>query len=198
MKYPQSIQNLINEFTKFPTVGPKTAERFVFYLLKQNKENLEKLAQTIEKLKNNIKICQQCFAISENELCEICQNKERDQSIICIVSSTRDMLSIEATGKYKGYYHILGGVINIIQDIKPEQLTINKLLSRLQENKIKEIILALNPDIDGETTCMYLNKILKPYNLKITRLAKGLPMGADLEYTDELTLANALKYRNEI
>ncbi len=198
MKFPKSIQNLINHFSQLPTVGPKTAERYVFYLLKQSPEELQKFAQSIAELKEKTTVCQICFAISEADPCLICADQKRNRSIICVVADTRDMLTIEATKQYNGLYHILGGTINAIEDIKPEQLNIKQLIDRIKQNGIKEIILALNPDLEGEITAMYLAKLLKPCKIKITRLAKGLPMGADLEYADEITLANALKYRNEL
>ncbi|MCK4553708.1 recombination protein RecR [Candidatus Parcubacteria bacterium] len=193
--FPSSIQNLINHFSQLPTVGPKTAERYVFYLLKQSPEELQKFAQTIAELKEKTTVCQTCFAIAEANPCLICSDQKRNQAIICVVADTRDMLTIEATKQYNGLYHILGGTINAIESIKPEQLNIKQLIVRVKQNGIKEIILALNPDLEGETTAMYLAKLLKSLNIKITRLAKGLPMGADLEYADEITLTNALKYR---
>lgn len=198
MKFPPSIQNLINHFSRLPTVGPKTAERFVFYLLRANPEELQKFAQGIAELKEKTTVCQTCFAYAETNPCAICAGDKRDKNSLCVVADTRDMLSIEATKQYNGQYHILGGQLNAILGVKPEQLNINPLLERIKKNQIKEIILALNPNLEGETTSMYLVKILKPFNLKITRLAKGLPMGSDLEYADEMTLANALKYRNEV
>ncbi len=158
---------------------------------------MQKLAQAIAELKEKTIICKTCLAMSETNPCAICQDKARDGLILCVVANTRDMLTIEATGQFHGYYHILGGNLNAISGIKPEKLNINPLLARIKKNKISEIILAFNPDLGGETTAMYLVKILKPYKIKITRLAKGLPMGADLEYADAITLANALKYRNE-
>ena len=193
--FPSSIQNLINHFSQLPTVGPKTAERYVFYLLKQSPEELQKFAQTIAELKEKTTVCQTCFAIAEANPCLICSDQKRNQAIICVVADTRDMLTIEATKQYNGLYHILGGTINAIESIKPEQLNIKQLIVRVKQHGIKEIILALNPDLEGETTAMYLAKLLKSLNIKITRLAKGLPMGADLEYADEITLTNALKYR---
>lgn len=198
MKFPKAIQNLIDQFTKFPTVGPKTAERYVFHLLKQHPEDLQKLAQTIAELKENTIICKTCFAVAEASPCSICADPKRDNGIICVVSNTRDMIAIENIREYNGRYHIIGGVINPLDGIKPENLLIKPLLERLKKNKIKEIILALNPNLEGETTAMYLHKILAPYKIKISRLAKGLPTGADLEYADEMTLINALKFRNII
>lgn len=198
MLYPKPIQYLIDYFSRWPTVGPKTAERYVFYLLNQDIEHLQKLAQAIVELKEKIVVCRTCLAIAESNPCPICADQKRDQSLVCVVANTRDMLSIETTGAYNGLYHILGGNLDAIKNIKPEQLNINLLLNRIKNKPIKEVILALNPTIEGETTALYLTKLLKPYKIKITRLAKGLPMGANLEYADEITLTNALKYRNEI
>ncbi|MFH1583144.1 MAG: recombination mediator RecR [Candidatus Falkowbacteria bacterium] len=198
MLYPASIQNLIDHFCKLPTVGPKTAERYVFYLLNQHPEWLQEFAQAIAEVKEKTTVCQTCLAIAESNPCQTCSDVKRNRSIICLVADTRDMLAIESTKQYNGVYHILGGVINTIEGIKPDQLNIKALLNHLKQNSIKEIILAFNPDLEGETTAMYIVKLLKPYKIKITRLAKGLPMGADLEYADEITLSNALKYRNEM
>lgn len=198
MKFPSSIENLINQFIKLPTVGPKTAERFVFYLLQQSPEELQKFAQAIAELKEKITICQNCFAVAESNPCSVCLDKTRDSSLICIVENTRDMLAMEKTKEYKGYYHILGGVINAIEGITPESLRITELIIKLKKGKTREIILALNPNLEGETTTLYLLKQLKIFDIKITRLAKGLPVGADLQYADDITLANALKFRNKI
>ncbi|MFA4834013.1 MAG: recombination mediator RecR [Patescibacteria group bacterium] len=198
MKFPLAIQNLIEHFSHFPSVGPKTAQRYVFYLLKQPTEELQKLAQFIAELKEKTITCSRCLSLAESNPCPICADKKRRQDIICIVASTQDMLTLEATSQYNGLYHILGGLINTIEEIKPEQLNIKQLIEKIEKDGIKEIILALNPTLEGETTVLYLVKLLKPYKIKITRLAKGLPTGADLEYADEITLANALKYRNEL
>ncbi|MFH0923221.1 MAG: recombination mediator RecR [Candidatus Falkowbacteria bacterium] len=198
MKYPFSIQNLISHFSQLPTVGPKTAERYVFYLLKQDPETLQKFALALSELKEKTTICQNCLAIAEFNPCQICADHKRNKSTICVVAGSRDMMAIESTKKYNGLYHILGGVINAIEGIKEDKLNIKQLVEKIKKNQIKEIILALNPDMEGETTAMYLTKLIKPHNIKTTRLAKGLPMGANLEYADEITLANALKYRNEL
>jgi recombination protein RecR len=198
MKLPLSIQNLINEFTKLPTVGPKTAERFVFYLLQQNSEELQKFAQAIAELKEKIVICQTCFAVTDTNPCQICGNKNRDASLLCIVANTRDLIAIEKTNEFKGMYFVLGGVINAIAGIGPESLKINELIKRMKIGKVKEVILAFDPNFEGEATSLYLAKQLKPFKTDLTRIAKGLPMGADLEYADDVTLANALKYRNKI
>jgi recombination protein RecR len=198
MKYPASIQNLISYFSKLPTVGPKTAERYVFYLLKAHPEWLQGFAQAIAELKEKTTVCQTCLSLAETNPCSICSDQKRNRSIICLVADTRDLLVIESTKQYNGVYHVLGGVINTIEDIKPESLNIKQFLKRLESPLVKEVILALNPDLEGETTSMYIVKLLKPKKIKITRLAKGLPMGADIEYADEITIGNALKYRNEM
>ena len=198
MQYPLSIQNLIKEFMRLPTVGPKTAERFVFYLLQQNPEELQKFAQAIAELKEKITICQSCFAVAESNPCEICRDQRRDPALICVVENTRDMLAMEKIKEYNGYYLVLGGVINSLEGVQPENLKIKELITKIKNKQIKEVILAFNSNFEGETTSLYITKQLKPYPVKITRLAKGLPMGSDLEYADDITLANALKYRNEI
>jgi len=198
MKFPISIQRLINHFLKLPTVGPKTAERYVFYLLKEQPEELQKFAQDIAELKEKTTVCRICLSYAETDPCLICADSRRDNGVLCVVSNTRDMITIESTRAYNGIYHILGGQLNAILGIKPEQLNINQLVARIKQNGIKEIILALSPNLEGETTSMHLIKLLKPLRIKITRLAKGLPMGSDLEYADEMTLANALKYRNKV
>ena len=198
MKFPASIQKLIDEFAKLPTVGPKTAERYVFYLIKQNPENLQSLAQAIAELKEKTTTCGICYCLAESNPCKICSDPKRLHDQLCVVADTRDYLTIEATNNYLGRYFILGGELNQLEGIGPEQLNIKQLTERLKDKNIKEIILALDPTIEGETTVLYLIKLLKTLGLKITRLAKGLPMGADLEYVDELTLSNALKYRTEL
>jgi recombination protein RecR len=195
--YPKNIQNLIEEFSLFPSIGPKTAERFVIYLLKKSPQDLENLANLIKSLKN-LKKCKICNSFSENEICQICSDPNRDQNTICVVAEQKDLIAIENTHEYKGLYHILEGVLNPIQNITPEKLKIKELLKKIDGGKIKEVILALNPDLDGETTSLYLIDLLKKYPLKITRLARGLPIGGSLEYIDEITLSNALKRREII
>jgi len=200
MRFPAAIQNLIDYFSKLPTVGPKTAERYAFYLLKQDAEELQKFAQAIAELKEKTTICQTCLAVSETNPCTICLDKNRNKKQICLVADSRDMLVVEATKQFTGLYFVLGGLLNTIAGVGPEQLNVKQLISRLKSSQIAEIILALNPNLEGETTILYIVKLIKSLNLKIkiTRLAKGLPSGSDLEYADEITLANALKYRNEM
>jgi len=198
MKFPKSIQKLVDLFSDLPSVGPKTAERYVFYLLKQTGEKLQEFAQAIAELKEKTTVCQNCLAVTESNPCLICLNNKRKIKQICVVTNTQDMLTIEATKQYNGVYHVLGGVINTIEGIKPEQLNIKQLIGRIKNDNIEEMILALNPTVEGETTSLYLAKLLKPYKLKITKLARGLPMGSDLQYADEITLSNAFKYRNKL
>ena len=195
---PQSIKSLIDQFSQLPGIGPKTAERFVFYLLKKDSVELKKFADNLGQLKDKIKICSVCQNYSEQDPCLICQDKNRDQSIICVVAEPTDLAAIEKTGEFKGVYHILGGALNPLDNITPDKLKINELVGRIKKNRPKEIILGLNPDIEGETTALYLNKILKTLDIKVTRLAKGLPMGSDLAYADQATLASALNNRKSI
>lgn len=200
MNYPKAIQDLISHLKKLPSVGPKTAERYVFYLLNQRQDDLQQFARAIAELKDNITICKTCFQVSEANPCSICANPNRDNHTISVVSNTRDLLTIEATKIYNGKYHVLGGLIDSIKNITPGDLYIKQLVERLEKEKIKEVILSLNPTLEGETTSLYISKLIKSHNpnVRITRLAKGLPSGSDLEYADEVTLANALKYRNEL
>jgi len=193
-----SIQKLIDIFSKFPTVGPRTAARFVFYLLGKKKEETDELVAAIQNLKKNVKICSFCFKPfeSEDHLCPICANPIRDKSLICIVEKETDLLSIEKTKKYKGLYFILGGTVSRLKKADIEKLRIKELEERIKKHpEIKEIILAINPTLEGEATTLYLERLLKPYNKKITRLGRGLPVGGELEYADEETLKSALEGR---
>lgn len=198
MRFPRAITNLIAAFSELPSVGPKTAERYVFHLLKSSPEKLENLARSLSELRANTTICSSCLAISETNPCPICADPQRKTGTLCIVENTQDMISLESTKQFQGQYFILGGLINTIENIQPENLNVKKLLQKIKQENFKEIILALNFTLEGETTALYLGKILADYGVKITRLAKGLPAGSDLEYADEMTLATALKYRNEL
>jgi len=196
MKYPKTITKLIEYFQKFPSVGPKTAERYVFHLLKKSPQELNDLAKNINSLKKDTQICNKCQAISETNPCEICQDKNRDHSLLCVMANTQEMISLENTHKYNGLYFILGNLINTIENKGLENIKIEELITKIEELKIKEVILALSPTIEGESTVLYLSKLLKDKNIKISRLARGLPLGSSLEYTDEITLSQSLKYRN--
>lgn len=198
MIYPKSIATLIEQFQKFPSVGPKSAQRMAFHLLKMPKSDVEKFAKSIIDAKEQTKSCDICFNMSTTNPCEICQSTSRDKSTICVVSETKDLIAIEKTNEYFGQYHVLQGLISPIDGIGAEDIRIKELLHRLAENDIKEVILALSPSVEGEATSLYLNKLIKPFEIKITRIAFGLPVGADLEYADEITLARAIEGRREI
>jgi recombination protein RecR len=199
IKYPKPIDDAINAFSQLPGIGRKTAERFVFYLLKQPKGDLEHFAEDIKKLQENHFFCPQCFNFSIGDgLCEICRTPNRDATKVCVVEEAHDLIVIENTNEFNGLYHVLGGKIDPIEGVTAETLRINQLKTRVQEHGVQELILALNPDIQGEATVLYLKNIFKPLGIKLTLLARGLPMGSDIEYADEITLANALKGRQEL
>lgn len=195
--YPKSIQNLINIFSRFPTVGPRTAARFVFYLMKLDKTEIEKLISAITEMKNNTKLCTYCFNPFEGEgdLCEICSNPGRDKSLLCIIEKESDLTSLEKTKKYKGRYFILGSLMSSFKKENVEQARSQDLLEKAKNPEVKEIILALNPTTEGEATLLYLERLLEPANKKLTRLGRGLPVGAELEYADDETLSSALESR---
>lgn len=199
MRYPRTIEDLINSFSQLPGVGRKTAERFVFYLLKRPKEELQRFAGALSNLQANTFTCPQCFNFSEaSGICDICRDDRRNSRQICVVEKIHDLNVIESTNEYRGLYHVLGGKIDPIEGQTPETLTIRQLVTRIEKNKPDEIILAINPDIQGEGTILYLRKIFLPYGVNTTLLARGLPMGGDIEYTDEATLSNALKGRTQL
>ena len=193
--YSKSIQNLMVAFRKLPTVGQRTAERFVFYLLKSGKKEVGEITLALKELIDNVKSCEVCWDFSDHNPCAICNNKTRDQSLLCVVSEPQDIPVLERTGVYGGLYHVLRGVIEPGDEEGLEKIKIKELFKRIEE--IKEIILALNPDLAGETTMLYFEKEIKRLNpnLKITRLARGLPMGSDIQYADEITLGSAIKNR---
>jgi recombination protein RecR len=198
MKFPQTIQSLIDDLSELPTVGPKTAQRYVFFLLKQPREFLAKVANDILNLKKTLKICNACLAVAETDPCPICADSARDAATLCVIATQPEMLALETTKKYNGLYFLLGRNLRPQEGISAEKTNIAKLETRLKQSKIKEIILALSPTLEGETTSLYLAKLLKPLNIKITRLARGLPMGSDIEYADEITLNSALKNRSVV
>ncbi len=194
MKYPDYIQELIDRFAQFPSVGPKTAERYVFYLLKQEPAKLQAFALALDELPRKIQYCSQCRTLSASDPCRLCADDNRRRDLLCIVENSQDLAVIENTKQFTGRYFVLGDLINTLEDIGPDKLPINSLRSLIKQNQVQELIIGLNFTLEGESTALYLKKIFP--DLKITRLAKGLPAGSDLEYADELTLANALKYRN--
>ena len=193
--FPQSIQNLINQLSKLPDIGPRAATRLVFYLINQEQKELDDLSQLLKNLKSEIHLCSQCFNITakENNHCSICQDKKRNQQTICLVENVLNIIPLEKTKQYTGLYHVLGGLISPANDIGPKNLRINQLIQRIKSaNNIKEIIFALSPTTEGDTTTLYIERLLKPMNIKISRLGRGLSTGSDLEYIDENTLTNAL------
>ena len=198
--YSKSIQNLIDSFRKLPTVGQRTAERFVFYLLKSGKKEVGEITLALKELIDNVKSCEMCWDFSNNNPCAICGNKTRDNSLLCVISEPQDIPVLERTGMYNGLYHVLRETIDPGNEEEMEKIKIKELFKRIEGNKqIKEVVLALNPDLSGETTMLFLEKKIKEKNpnIKITRLARGLPMGSDLQYADEITLGSALKNRTE-
>ncbi|MEW5822712.1 MAG: recombination mediator RecR [Cyanobacteriota bacterium] len=197
MEYTKPLARLIDEFQKFPGVGPKSAQRMAFFLLKQPEEDVKQFAESILEAKSLIVYCSICFNISSQEICEICTNSKRDQSTICVIADTKDLIALEKTREYNGVYHVLQGLISPLEGIGPDNLRITDLLKRLTSN-ISEVILAINNSVEGEATTLYLSKIIKPLKIKVTRIAFGLPVGSDLEYADEITLSKALEGRQEI
>lgn len=198
MIYPKSIATLIEHFQKFPSVGPKSAQRMAFYLLRMPENEVQKFAQAIIDAKANTRTCEVCFNLSSTSPCEICQSNKRDRSTICVVAETKDLIAIEKTNEYKGLYHVLQGLISPMDGIGADDIRIKELLTRLTSEEVQEVILALSPSVEGEATSLYLTKLIKPFGIKISRIAFGLPVGADLEYADEITIAKALEGRREI
>jgi len=198
MIYPKSIAALIEQFQKFPSVGPKSAQRMAFYLLRMPEADVENFAKAVIEAKQNTHTCEVCFNLSSQSPCEICSSPQRDRSVICVVAETKDLIAIEKTNEYKGLYHVLQGLISPIDGIGAEDIRIKELLSRLTNEEVKEIILALSPSVEGEATSLYLTKLIKPFGIKVSRIAFGLPVGADLEYADEITIAKAIEGRHEI
>ena len=191
--YPKPFKKLIDHFASLPSVGPKMAERLVIYLFKQNSEKLHDFAKTLDELKTNLKYCKQCFNISEGELCSICVDKSRDQKTICVVEEPLDIFAIEKTKKFNGLYHVLGGVIEPVNS--NDKLRISELEQRVKNTGVSEVILAMNPTTEGDATALYVARTLKEYSIKVTRLARGLSTGGDIEYADELTLGSAILNR---
>lgn len=198
MIYPKAIATLIEQFQKFPSVGPKSAQRMAFYLLRMPMSEVKKIAQSIVDAKEQTKTCEVCFNLSATSPCEICSSTRRDRSTICVVSETKDLIAIEKTNEYQGLYHVLQGLISPMDGIGADDIRIKELLNRLTDECVKEVILALSPSVEGEATSLYLSKLIKPFGIKISRIAFGLPVGADLEYADEITIARAIEGRREI
>lgn len=196
---PRAVTRLIEEFHRLPGIGPKTAQRLTFYLLRAPKDQAQSLAEALVQLKDRIVTCAICSNIAEENPCAICRDDARDRSIVCVVEEPLDVLALERTREYHGLYHVLHGAISPVEGIGPEDLRIQELLNRIQYGgAVKEIVLATNPNLEGEATAMYLERLIKPLGIKMTRLARGLPVGGDLEYADEVTLTRALEGRREV
>jgi recombination protein RecR len=192
------IQRLVDELGRLPGIGPKSAQRIAFHLLEVPKEEAMRLSEAISDVKDRIRLCERCFNVAEGALCAICSDERRDQTAVCIVEEPRDIVAVERTREFRGTYHVLGGALNPIDGIGPEQLRIRDLLERLADHAITEVILCTNPNLEGEATAMYLARLLAPLGMRVTRIASGLPVGGDLEYADELTLGRALVGRREV
>ena len=196
--YTPALQKLIDELGKLPGVGPKSAQRIAFHLIKIPEQDALSLADAIQQAKQKVRFCETCFNMSDEAICEICSDSQRDSSLVCVVEEPRDIVALERTREYKGLYHVLQGAINPIDGIGPEQLKIRELLERLKGNTVVEVILCTNPNIEGEATAMYLAKLSEPLGIQVSRIASGLPVGGDLEYADELTLGRAREGRRNI
>ena len=196
--YSPTIERLIESFEKLPSIGHKTATRLAFYMLNQSKETTDEFINSIIEAKRNLKYCSKCFNITDTDPCPICASPKRDQSTICVVEDVKDVVAMEKTHEFKGVYHVLHGSISPMNGIGPEDIKIKELLERLKNTDVKEIIIATNPRVEGEATAIYLSKLIKPIGIKVTRIAHGIPVGGDLEYTDEVTLSKALEGRREL
>ena len=198
MEYTKPLAKLIEYFQKLPSIGPKTAMRLALHVIKMPESEVKHFSESLIEAKTQIHYCENCFNMSAASPCEICSDKTRDNSIVCVVAETKDLMAIEKTNEYNGLYHVLQGLISPIDGIGPDDIRIKELLFRITQNNIKEVILALNPSVEGEATSLYLGKLIKPFNIKISRIAFGLPMGSELEYADEMTLTRALEGRVEL
>ena len=196
--YSPSIEKLIEAFEKLPSIGNKTAARLAFYMLDRSDEEVNEFVSSIINAKKNLKYCSKCYNISDTDPCVICGNPKRSQDTICVVEDVKDIIAMEKTHEFKGVYHVLHGSISPMNGIGPDDIKIKELLARLMDGQIKEVILATNPRVEGEATAMYLSKLIKPLGIKVTRIAHGIPVGGDLEYTDEITLTKALEGRREL
>ena len=196
--YAGPVQDLIDELGRLPGVGPKSAQRIAFHLLKVDKEEALRLARAVSEVKERTSLCTRCFNVAEAELCSLCTDPRRDASVVCVVEDPRDIVAVEKTGEFRGRYHVLQGAINPIEGIGPDQLRVRELLARIEPEGIAEAILCTNPNLEGEATAMYLARLLKPLGIRVTRIASGLPVGGDLEYADELTLGRALEGRRDV
>jgi len=196
--YAEAVQAVIDELGRLPGIGPKSAQRLAFHLMKLPVEDAARLTATIDEMKARVRFCDRCFNVAEAELCPVCADDRRDATVLCVVEEPRDVVAVERTGEFGGRYHVLGGAISPIEGIGPDQLRVRELLTRLAVEEVAEVILATNPNIEGEATAMYLARLLDPLGVEVTKIASGLPVGGDLEYADELTLGRALEGRRRL
>ncbi len=196
--YAAPIARLLEELERLPGIGPKSAQRIAFHILRADEAAATRLADAIVEVKHSIHFCSRCFNLAEADLCEICGDERRDAHIICVVEEPRDVVAIERTGEFRGLYHVLQGAISPIDGVGPEQLRVRELIDRIGAGGIEELILATNPNVEGETTALYISRLVKPLGVRVTRIASGLPVGGDLEYADEVTLGRALEARREM
>ena len=197
-QHAQPITRLIQELTKLPGVGAKTASRLAMHILRSSREDAENLARAILEVKEKIRLCSLCFNLTDQDPCRFCQDPRRDGEIICVVSGPEDLMAVEKSGSFRGLYHVLHGVLSPLEGVTPKDLRIGELLSRLQGGQVKEVILATNPSVEGEATAQYLSQIIKPLGVRVTRIARGVPMGGDLQYIDQVTLSKSLENRSPI
>jgi recombination protein RecR len=195
---PEPVNRLIDELSKLPGIGPRTASRLAFFVLKAPREQVEALVEALLEVKDRIRLCSTCFNITEEDPCPLCRDPQRDRGRICVVEDPLDVIALERTGSYAGLYHVLHGTISPMEGIGPDKLKIKELVARVQLDEVEEVILATNPNLEGEATAMYIARLLMPTGVRVTRLARGLPVGSDLEYADEITLARALEGRREM
>ena len=196
--HADAVQNLIDQLGRLPGVGPKSAQRIAYHLLKVPKEDALALASAVATAKERVRFCEVCHNLSEAPRCQICADDRRDAALVCVVEEPRDIVSVERTGGFRGRYHVLGGAINPMEGVGPDQLKVRELLARIDSDAVVEVILCTNPNLEGDTTAMYLARLLKPLGVRVTRIASGLPVGGDLEYADELTLGRALEGRRDV
>lgn len=198
MYYPEPIAKLIDAFSHLPGIGPKTASRLAFYVLRMQENDVMDFAKALISVKRNLQYCSVCYNITDADPCRICQDKSRDRTAICVVQEPKDLIAMERTKEFRGLYHVLHGAISPVEGIGPDDIRISELLNRLTDETVQELIVATNPNVEGEATAMYLSRLVKPFGIKVTRIAHGLPVGGDLEYADEVTLSKALEGRREL
>lgn len=198
MHYAKPLAKLVGELERLPGIGPKSAQRLAFHILRASEEEARRLAEAITLVKSHIKLCPVCFNFTDKDVCDICSDPKRDKSLLCVVAEPRDLVAMEKTNEFKGMYHVLGGVISPMDGIGPEMLKVRELVSRISKDGVKEVVIATNPTIEGDTTAMYLAELIKPFGVKVMRIAHGMPVGGDLDYADQATLIQALQWRREM